>query len=291
MKKHFLWGQVMYNTLFTRVSLAAIIAVIAGCSSTPPPPTPAPDYSFKTAAKKFIAADSSRSNGVVVDKGLFYPKETFSYSYRYCSNSEQQAQQDMAQFNQLAAKTCSINKGSLVNLDTGTWCVQHPNTDQETPLFAARISSIDLWADICSGGPFVTMRIIENRDIPQSAWVDGATLLGYQPYSVHRTLMSSKAIEQLDDATPAPAEEAWTEETAFIASHVGESVCIYKKSKDDAYGITYKGTIESVKDGRVRVLATRKIKGDIRIAPISTPLPWHKQAIIEADAKSWFICQ
>lgn len=88
MKKHFLWGQVMYNTLFTRVSLAAVIAVIAGCSSTPPPPKPAPDYSFKTVAKKFIAADNSRSNGVVVDKGMFYPKETFSYSYRYCSNSD-----------------------------------------------------------------------------------------------------------------------------------------------------------------------------------------------------------
>ncbi|OBU33515.1 hypothetical protein [Photobacterium phosphoreum] len=281
----------MYNTLFTRVSLAAVIAVLAGCSSTPPPPKPAPDYSFKTAAKKFIAADSTRNNGVVVDKGLFYPKETFSYSYRYCSTSEQQAQQDIAQFDQLATKTCTANNGSMVNLDTGTWCVQHPNTDQETPLFASRISSIDLWADICSGGPFVTMRIIENRDIPQTAWIDGAKLLGYQPYSTHRTLMSSKAIKHLDDETPPPAEEPWTEETAFIASHVGETVCMYKKSKDDAYGVTYKGTIESIKDGRVRVLATRKIKGDVRIAPVSTPLPWHKKAIIEADAKSWFICK
>ncbi|MCD9539946.1 hypothetical protein GLP22_01790 [Photobacterium carnosum] len=283
----------MYNTLFSRVSLAAVIAVVAGCSSTPPPspPKPAPDFSFKTAANKFIAADSTRSNGVVVDKGMFYPKETFAYSYRYCTNSDQQAQQDIAQFNQLAAKTCSVNKGSLVNLETGTWCIQHANTDQETPLFAARISSIDLWADICSGGPFVTMRIIENRDIPHSAWVDGAELLGYQPYSVHRTLMTTKAIGQLDDATLPPAEEAWTEETTFIATHVGETVCMYKKSKDDVYGATYKGTIESVKEGRVRVLATRKIKGDVRIAPISTPLPWHKKAIIEADAKSWFICQ
>ena len=108
----------MYNTLFSRVSLAAVIAVVAGCSSTPPPspPKPAPDFSFKTAANKFIAADSTRSNGVVVDKGMFYPKETFAYSYRYCTNSDQQAQQDIAQFNQLAAKTCSVNKGSLVKI-------------------------------------------------------------------------------------------------------------------------------------------------------------------------------
>ena len=282
----------MYNTLFTRVSLAAVIAVLTGCSSPPPQPQkPAPDYSFKTAAQKFIAADSARNNGVVVDKGLFYPKETFSYSYRYCANSEQQAQQDIIQFDQLATQTCAANNGSMVNLDAGTWCVQHPNTDQETPLFASRISSIDLWADICSTGPFVTMRIIENRDIPQTAWVDGAKLLGYQPYSIHRTLMTAKAIQHLDDATPPPAQEAWTEETAFIASHVGETVCMYKKSKDEAYGVTYKGTIKSVKDGRVRVLATRKIKGDVRIAPVSTPLPWHKKALIEADAKSWFICK
>ena len=79
----------MRKTLLTRVSLAGLIATIAGCSSTPPPP-PAPtvEKSFKTIASQFMTSDATRSQGTVVDKGMFYPKETFSLSYRYCSASE-----------------------------------------------------------------------------------------------------------------------------------------------------------------------------------------------------------
>ncbi len=65
---------------------------------------------------------------------------------------------------------------------------------------------------------------------------------------------------------------------------------MYKKTKDEAYGVTYKGQIQSVKDNRVSVLATEKLKGDIRVAPEMDQLPWYKEAVIEADARSWFIC-
>ena len=94
----------MRKTLLTRVSLAAIIATIAGCSSTPPPPAPTVEKSFKTIASQFMNSDATRSQGTVVDKGMFYPKETFSLSYRYCSASAEQAKQDIDQFYQLAKK-------------------------------------------------------------------------------------------------------------------------------------------------------------------------------------------
>lgn len=286
----------MYNTLLPKIVLTTVITLLVGCSSSPEPKappatTPQLDYSFKTATSKFINADHTRQRGVVVDKGMFYPKETFAFRYRYCSASEDNALQDMVNFNQLVDQVCHNNAGSIINLNSGSWCVQQANTPEETPIFAARISATELWSDICMTGPFITLRVIENRDISQSAWVDGAKLLGYQPYSNHRILVSKTELAHLNDMTPSPDQEMWTEETSFIASHVGETVCIYKKAKNDSFGVTYKGKVDSIKDNRIRVLATRKIKGDIRIAPISTPLPWHKKAYIEADVKSWFLCE
>ena len=285
----------MRKTLLTRVSLAGVIATVAGCSSTPPPP-PAPvvEKSFKTVASQFMTSDATRSQGTIVDKGMFYPKETFSLSYRYCSASAEQAQKEIDQFYQLAKKTCKANSGTMINQDTDAWCVSHPNTQDETPIFSARITSTDLWADVCPTGPFVTMRVIENKDVDKAAWIDGAKLLGYQPYSVHRKIVPSNQSQAAlfsEKETPAPDQEPWTEETGFIATHIGETVCMYKKTKDEAYGVTYKGKIQSVNDDRVSVLATEKLKGDIRIAPEIDPLPWHKEAVIEADARSWFICQ
>lgn len=282
----------MRKTLFTRVSFAAMVATLAGCSSTPPP-TPVTHSGFKAAAMQFMTADPIRYQGTVVDKGQFYPKETFTLSYRYCAASPAQAEQEISAFYDLAKQTCTQNNGVMLNQEHDTWCVTHPSSTQETPLFAARITTSELWADICPTGPFVTMRVIENQDVEPAEWVAGATLLGYQPYSPHRKMVTQEKPDAEifnEEESPAPEQEAWTEESGFIATHIGETVCMYKKTKDEAFGVTYKGTIHRVNNDRISVLATEKLKGDIRTAPEFERLPWYPEAIIEADIRSWFVC-
>lgn len=250
------------------------------------------DYSMYDTARDFIDENEVRSNGAVVDKGQYYPKSAYSYTYRYCSNSPAQAAEDIAQFQNLARQVCDLNNGQLNHQETGTWCVVNTNTAEENPLFSASISGTDQWADLCLDGPFVTLNVIENDGAPDDEWYNSAIVLGYQPYSPERRLLDTPATATaLIEPTRAPAANgAWTEESEHIYTSVGENVCLYERPRNSTLGYTYRGTVRNATEGKVRVLVTEKYKGDIRTAPTLERLDWHEEAYITASAKAWFVC-
>ncbi|MCW8329237.1 hypothetical protein MD588_10505 [Photobacterium sp. SDRW27] len=265
---------------------------VISCSSAPDSIFFYNQYRFFDSAKSFINLNEARSSGAVVDKGLFYPKSAFSFTYRYCANSPQEAQNDIQEFQQLAKRVCDANTNQLIHQDTGTWCVYNANTVDEFPLFYAKISSTELWADLCLDGPFVTIKLIENTRAWPEKWYEAAKVLGYQPYSVHRQLVIPTSDHgQLYQSPKEPiSTELWNEESQYIYSHIGSTVCLYNRPVDSAIGYTYIGTVHSVKDGLVKVATKAKYKGDIRTAPALEQLEWHSMAYITAAANSWFVC-
>ncbi|MGF1724763.1 hypothetical protein [Photobacterium nomapromontoriensis] len=233
-----------------------------------------------------------RRNGAVVDKGIFYPKNTYSFTYRYCANSEQDAARDIADYQILAQRVCDANAGQLTLQDSGTWCVTGANTLEETPIFSARISSTELWADLCLDGPFVTLRVIENTTAPTGEWFEAAEILGYDPYSPQRQVVLASVINSplYQPSSNINTNSKWSEESQYIYSNIGTTVCLYDQTDKTTIGYTYRGQVYSVNNGMVKVLAREKIKGDIRVAPAWEPVKWHKEAYITAAANSWFVC-
>lgn len=275
------------------LSFTALLSVLlAGCSSTSTFFTGDSEYSFRDSAESFIQMNDTRSSGAEVDKGLFYPKSTFSYTYRYCANSPDMAQQDMAEFHQLAKRVCDANHGQIIHQDTGSWCVNYPDTANEQPVFYARISSTELWADLCLDGPFVTLKVIENTEARPDEWYQAAKVLGYQPYSQYRMLVPAPEAGQLHQPEKEPvATEFWNEESEYIYTNVGSVVCLYNRPAGENIGYTYQGTVHSVNNGLVKVATTTKLKGDIRTAPALEPMAWHHpMAYITAAANAWFVC-
>ncbi|MDO6541837.1 hypothetical protein [Photobacterium sanguinicancri] len=271
--------------------LTTLLLTLTACSSTPLL-TKSSDLLFLHSTQVYIDMTDARRNGSVVDKGLFYPKDTYSFAYRYCATSPESATTDIAEYQQLAKRTCDANQGKLVHQSTGTWCVSNANTLDEAPIFYARISSTELWADLCLDGPFVTMRVIENTDAAEDEWRASAKILGYQPYSSTRQLMSKNdSYGQLYQTPVAPLDDqTWDQESLYIYNSTGQTVCLYDQANNSPLGHTFLGTVESVDVGKVRVLVTAKIKGDIRTAPIMEKLEWHDRAYITAPAHSWFVC-
>ncbi|WP_053111879.1 hypothetical protein [Photobacterium swingsii] len=169
--------QHTYTWLF-----ATLLLTLTACSSTPLFVSKSPDMQFLLSTRAFIDMNDTRRNGAVVDKGLFYPKDTYSFAYRYCATSPETAINDIAEYQQLAKRTCDANQGKLVHQSTGTWCVSNANTPEESPIFYARISSTELWADLCLDGPFITMRVIENTDAAADEWRASAKILATNLY-------------------------------------------------------------------------------------------------------------
>ncbi|WP_027251166.1 hypothetical protein [Photobacterium halotolerans] len=281
MQKHFSRACLAFTGLFWLSGCSSLSSL--GFSS---------DYSMYDTAQEFIDENEVRSNGAVVDKGQYYPKSAYSYTYRYCSNSPEQAAEDIAQFQNLARQVCDLNNGQLNHQETGTWCVVNTNTAEEYPFFSASISSTDQWADLCLDGPFVTLKVIENDGAPDDEWYSSAIVLGYLPYTAERRLLDAPAAATvLIEPTKAPAANgAWTEESEHIYTSVGENVCLYERPRNSTLGYTYRGTVRNATDGKVRVLVTEKYKGDIRTAPTLERLDWHEEAYITASAKAWFVC-
>ncbi|UXI03716.1 hypothetical protein [Photobacterium sp. TY1-4] len=276
-----------------RLSLLSLLPLLlTGCSTTTSFFSGGSEYSFRDSAESFIQMNDTRSNGAEVDKGLFYPKSAFSFTYRYCASSPTAAQQDMAEFNELAKRVCDVNKGQIIHQDTGSWCVNYPDTANEQPIFYARISSTELWADLCLDGPFVTLKVIENTEAAPNEWHQAAKVLGYQPYSQYRQLLPAPTTGQLLQPEKEPiATEFWNEESQYIYTNVGSVVCLYNRPEGENVGYTYRGTVHSVNNGLVKVAATTKLKGDIRTAPALEPMEWHHpMAYITAAANAWFVC-
>lgn len=277
-----------------KVSTLGVIAalLLVSCSSTTDSFFATSKYRFMDSTRSFINLNDIRRSGAVVDKGLFYPKSAFSFTYRYCANSTEEARNDIHEFQQLAKRVCDANTGRLIHQDTGTWCVYNANTAEETPAFYARISSTELWADLCLDGPFVTLKVIENTRASQDKWYQGAKVLGYQPYSKHRRLVIPDSEQsQLYQPLKEPiATEFWNEESQYIYTNIGSVVCLYNRPEDSPVGYTYQGTVHSVSQGMVKVAANAKFKGDIRTAPALEHLEWHKLAYITAAANAWFVC-
>ncbi|OLQ74369.1 hypothetical protein BIT28_09355 [Photobacterium proteolyticum] len=264
---------------------------VIGCSSTSESFFSSSEYRFHDSTQSFIALNDTRRNGAVVDKGLFYPKSAFSFTYRYCANSQQEANNDIQEFHQLTKRVCDANVGDLIHQDTGTWCVYNPNSVDERPIFYSRISSTALWADLCLDGPFVTLKVIENTEASPDEWYDAAKILGYQPYSPYRKLLTPPEVGQIPQPIKEPvATDLWNEESEYIYTNIGSVVCLYNRPKDSAIGYTYLGTVHSVGNGLVKVAATAKLKGDIRTAPTLEQLEWHRMAYITAAVNSWFVC-
>ncbi|MGR5147895.1 hypothetical protein ACQKP8_15280 [Photobacterium alginatilyticum] len=282
----------MHVRQFQSSILSLITALfVVGCSSTSESFFSSSEYRFHDSTQSFIALNDTRKNGAVVDKGLFYPKSAFSFTYRYCANSPQEANNDIQEFHQLAKRVCDANVGQLIHQDTGTWCVYNPNTVDERPIFYSKISSTALWADLCLDGPFVTLKVIENTEASPDEWYDAAKILGYQPYSSYRKLITPPEVGQIPQPIKEPvATELWNEESEYIYTNIGSVVCLYNQPKDSAMGYTYLGTVHSVSNGLVKVAATAKLKGDIRTAPMLEQLEWHRMAYITAAANSWFVC-
>ncbi|MGF1686589.1 hypothetical protein L4C36_07815 [Photobacterium japonica] len=284
----------MSQSLIVKYTLSALFTpLLFGCSSTPDEPRRAGDYSMLDSTQSFIDLNDTRRNGAIVDKGTFYPKDTYAFAYRYCSTGEDNAQRDIAEYHTLAKRVCDANNGSLIHQKTATWCVANPNTVNEMPLFSARISSTDLWADLCLDGPFVTLRLNENAYTLDSEWREAAQILGYQPYTAHRQLVPNTTVDTPLHNTPQPAAapKPWSNESQYIYSNIGTTVCYYDQSKTNALGYTYRGQVFSVKEGLVKVLTREKIKGDIRTAPVWEQINWHDKAFITAPASAWFVCE
>ncbi|PSW05076.1 hypothetical protein [Photobacterium lipolyticum] len=267
------------------------ILLIAGCSSIPNIFKPA-KYSLLSSTKNFIAMNNIRSNGTIVDKSDFYPKRAFAFSYRYCARNPVEAKQDILEYQLLAKNVCDNNKGQLIHQENGTWCVSSVNSAEERPLFYARISSTELWAELCPDGPFVTLKVIENTYASAGKWYNAALVLGYQPYYQYRKIISINTVDgQLYQMPKEPVvNELWTEESQFIYTSIGQVVCLFEQLEGPALGYTYRGTVDSVSNDKVKVLVTTKLRGDLRTAPISEPLEWHKEAYITAPANAWFVC-
>ncbi|GAB3517456.1 hypothetical protein [Photobacterium alginatilyticum] len=282
----------MHVRQFQSSILGLITALfVVGCSSTSESFFSSSEYRFHDSTQSFIALNDTRKNGAVVDKGLFYPKSAFSFTYRYCANSQQEANNDIQEFHQLSKRVCDANVGQLIHQDTGTWCVYNPNTVDERPIFYSKISSTALWADLCLDGPFVTLKVIENTEASPDVWYDAAKILGYQPYSSYRKLITPPEVGQIPQPIKEPvATELWNEESEYIYTNIGSVVCLYNRPKDSTIGYTYLGTVHSVGNGLVKVAATAKLKGDIRTAPTLEQLEWHRMAYITAAANSWFVC-
>ncbi|PSW06801.1 hypothetical protein [Photobacterium lipolyticum] len=282
----------MHNHIsFRYSSMVFSILLLAGCSSTPDN-AKTTEYRFLDSTRSFITLNDSRRNGAVVDKGYFYPKSAFSFSYRYCAKSPSHANQDIVEYQALAKRVCDANNGQLIHQESGTWCVSNANTVAEYPLFSARISSTELWADLCLDGPFVTLKVIENTNAPLGKWYDAAQVLGYQPYTRYRKLIlvdTNQGALYLVTKEPASAE-LWNDESRYIYTNIGQIVCLYNQPEGSGLGYTYRGTVQSVSNGRVKVLATTKLKGDIRTAPALERLEWHREAYINAAANAWFVC-
>ncbi|WP_299018434.1 hypothetical protein [uncultured Photobacterium sp.] len=277
--------SVMVPTVLSALSLS-------GCSSLSDSESNIHTYRFNDYAKSFITLNDTRINGAVVDKGLFYPKSAFSFTYRYCANSPQSAADDIEEFNLLAKRVCDANHGQLIHQQTGTWCVYNSNTIDEYPLFYAKISSTELWSDLCLDGPFVTLKVVENTEANHNQWFEAAKVLGYQPYSAKRQLViPDSTLGHLYQAPQEPvATELWNEESEYIYTRIGAIVCLYNRPADSPAGYTYRGTVHSVNGGMVKVAATTKLRGDIRTAPALEQLEWHRLAYITAAANSWFVC-
>ncbi|PSW22146.1 hypothetical protein C9I98_02450 [Photobacterium sanctipauli] len=271
---------------------SSLTFIISGCSSTPETIRKTGEYSFYDSTLSFISLNDTRSNGAVVDKGVFYPKSAYSFTYRYCSTSEQNAQNDIAEYQDLAKRVCDANAGQLIHQPSGTWCVSNANTFDERPIFSARISSTALWADLCLDGPFVTLKVTENTTAPQDEWYQSAQILGYQPYHPQRQLVSPAVVSSTlyQAPTTSGSSNTWSDESQFIYSNVGATVCIYDHPQGAPSGYTYRGQVHSVNSGMVKVLATEKLQGDIRTAPAFKRLEWHREAYITASASSWFVC-
>ncbi|MGF1761478.1 hypothetical protein L4D76_26945 [Photobacterium sagamiensis] len=267
------------------------ILLIAGCSSIPNIFKPA-KYSLLSSTNNFIAMDDIRSYGDIVDKSDFYPKRSFSFSYRYCTRSPAEANKDIVEYQSLAKHVCDTNHGQLIHQDSGTWCVSNANSVEELPLFHGRISSTELWAELCPDGPFITLKVIENTYFSAGKWYDAAQALGYQPYYRYRKIISINTTGgQLYQTPKEPVlNELWTEESQFIYTNIGQVVCLFEQLEGPALGYTYRGTVDSVSNDKVKVLVTTKLKGDLRTAPISEPLEWHREAYITAPANAWFVC-
>ena len=277
-----------------KASAASAVAalLLVSCSSAPESALGPGKYRFFDSVRSFINLNDTRRSGSVVDKGLFYPKSAFSFTYRYCAGSAEEARKDIHEFQQLAKRVCDANTGQLIHQDTGTWCVNNANTVEERPFFYARISSTELWADLCLDGPFVTLKVIENTQASPEKWYEAAKVLGYQPYSKHRQLViPDSAHGQLYQPSKEPiATEFWNEESQYIYTHIGSVVCLYNRPEDSPVGYTYRGTVHSVNQGLVKVAANAKFRGDIRTAPALEHLEWHKLAYITAAANAWFVC-
>lgn len=284
----------MSQSSFYKYTFSALFTTLLfGCSSTPDEPRRAGEYSMLDTTQTFIDYNDTRRNGAVVDKGAFYPKDTYSFSYRYCSTGQDSAKKDVAEYQALAKRVCDANHGTLIHQQTATWCVANPNTINEMPLFSARISSTDLWADLCLDGPFVTLRLTENPYMLDAEWQEAAQILGYQPYTAYRQLIPSTTVEApiQSAAQPAAAPKPWSNESQYIYSNIGTTVCYYDQSKTSPIGYTYRGQVYSVKEGLVKVLTREKIKGDVRTAPVWEHISWHDKAFITAPASAWFVCE
>ncbi|ELR66891.1 hypothetical protein C942_04590 [Photobacterium marinum] len=284
--------------LTARLNISSILSttitaiVLTGCSSFSDSDYNMHTYRFHDSAKGFISLNDTRINGAIVDKGLFYPKSAFSFTYRYCAKNTQSAAADIEEFDLLAKRVCDANHGQLIHQQTGTWCVDDANTVQEYPLFYAKISRTELWADLCLDGPFVTLKVIENTEASRDQWFEAAQILGYQPYSSNRRLVVPDSTHgHLYDAPKEPvATEFWNEESEYIYTQIGAVVCLYNRPEDTNIGYTYRGTVHSVGNGMVKVAATTKLRGDIRTAPVLEEIEWHRLAYITAAANSWFVC-
>ncbi|MGF1758161.1 hypothetical protein L4D76_09480 [Photobacterium sagamiensis] len=282
----------MHNHIAFRFSsMVFFILLIASCNSTPDN-VKTTEYRFFDSTRSFIKLNDTRRNGAVIDKGFFYPKSAFSFSYRYCAKSPSHAKQDIMEFQALAKRVCDANTGQLIHQESGTWCVSNANTVAEYPFFSARISSTELWADLCLDGPFVTLKVIENTNAPYGKWYDAAQVLGYQPYTQYRKLISVNTDQgELYLVTKEPVSaDLWNEESRYIYTNIGQIVCLFNQPDGSGLGYTFRGTVESVSNGRVKVLATTKLKGDIRTAPALEQLEWHREAYINAVANAWFVC-
>ncbi|KLV03708.1 hypothetical protein ABT56_18000 [Photobacterium aquae] len=265
--------------------------LVVGCGTTSHAPRTPSEYSFYDTTQSFVTFNETRRNGAVVDKGIFYPKSEFTFTYRYCSDNPQQAEHDVVEYQTLAKNVCNINQGQLIHQGTGTWCVSNANTYDEQPIFYARISSTDLWADLCLDGPFVTLKTIENTHHNGEEWFEAAQVLGYEPYGAERLLVPPAEAGTLHQAPPAqPAPAVVSEESLYISANPGATVCIFDKPPGSPYGYTYRGQVQSSQNGIIRALVSQKYKGDLRTAPAQELVPWHEQAYITAASTSWFVC-
>lgn len=275
-----------------RTSLMLLsILLIAGCSSIPNIFKPA-KYSLLSSTKNFIAMNNIRSYGAIVDKSDFYPKRAFAFSYRYCARTPIEAIQDIQEYQSLAKHVCDNNHGQLIHQENGTWCVSSANSTEEQPLFYGRISSTELWEEFCPEGAYVTLKVIENTYASAGKWYGAAQELGYQPYHQYRKIILINTADGLLYLTPKEPilNQLWTEESQFIYTSRGQAVCLFEQLEGPALGYTYRGTVDSVSNDKVKVLVTTKLKGDLRTAPIAEPLEWHQKAYITAPANAWFVC-